>query len=144
MQVKLSVRDRTLTDIEALRVIQPKLDEQVGLQPPLSRSLASERVYRSVQRPAQSGVPEYAPVLDAGRYPGEAGGLAQRLQSRIGTPIWLCQNGVNDAAHLDQLMPNPAIAGKTSDLLRGDRADLVEADFGYHPLEAGALHPAGG
>ena len=50
---------------------------------------------------------------------------------------------VDDPAHLDQLLPIPAIAGEARDLAGADRADLAEADLGHHPLESGALHAAG-
>jgi hypothetical protein len=49
-----------------------------------------------------------------------------------------------DAAHLDQLLPIPAVAGKARDLARGNGADLTEVYLGHHPLEAGALDGASG
>ena len=54
------------------------------------------------------------------------------------------QHGVDHAAHLDQLLPVPAVAGEARDLACADGADLAEADFGNHALKAGALHAAGG
>src|SRR6516225_2612992 len=51
------------------------------------------------------------------------------------------QQGVDHAAHLDQLLPVVAVAGKAGDLPGRHRADPAEADFGYHSLEAFACHP---
>src|SRR3974390_572923 len=52
------------------------------------------------------------------------------------------QYGVDDAAHLDQLLPIPAVAGETRDLARRDGANLAEAYLRHHPLKAGALDTA--
>ena len=52
------------------------------------------------------------------------------------------QDRVDHAAHLDQLLPVSAVAGKTRELARCDGADLAEAHLCHHPLEAGALDPA--
>src|SRR5205823_5830015 len=54
------------------------------------------------------------------------------------------QHGVDHPAHLDQLLPIPAVASKARDLARRDRANLAEAHLRHHPLEAGALDPASG
>ena len=48
------------------------------------------------------------------------------------------QHGVDDATHLDQLLPVPAVAGEARHFPRRDRADLAEANLGDHALEAGA------
>jgi hypothetical protein len=40
------------------------------------------------------------------------------------------QHGVDDAAHLDQLLPVPAVAGKARHLPRRHRTDLTEANLG--------------
>ena len=53
------------------------------------------------------------------------------------------ENRVDDAAHLDQLLPVAAVAGEARDLAGADGADLAEADLGHHPFEARALHAAG-
>src|SRR6516162_4733542 len=52
------------------------------------------------------------------------------------------QHSVDNAAHLDQLLPVPAVAGKARDFARTDCADLAETDLGHHSLKAGALHTA--
>src|SRR5437016_2679873 len=64
--------------------------------------------------------------------------------SRCIDRLLIDQYGVDHAAHLDQLLPVPAIAGETRDLACADGADLAEADFGNHALEARALHATGG
>jgi hypothetical protein len=48
------------------------------------------------------------------------------------------QHSVDDTAHLDQLLPVPAVAGKARHLPRRHRADLTKANLGNHALEAGA------
>ena len=53
------------------------------------------------------------------------------------------KNRVDDAAHLDQLLPISAVAGEAGDLAGADGAHLAEADLGHHPFEPGALHSAG-
>src|SRR4029450_3802860 len=54
------------------------------------------------------------------------------------------QHGVDDATHLDELLPVAAVAGKARHLPCGDRADLAQADLGHHTLEAGPGHTARG
>src|SRR3954468_2626603 len=54
------------------------------------------------------------------------------------------QYGIDNAAHLYQLLPVAAIASEARDLPGGNRTDLAEADFRPHPLEAGAHDAAGG
>src|SRR5260221_3700434 len=49
---------------------------------------------------------------------------------------------VDHAAHLDQLLPVPAITGEARDLTRTDSSDLAETDLCDNPLEAGALTSA--
>ena len=53
------------------------------------------------------------------------------------------QDRVDDAAHLDQLLPVAAVAGEARHLPGRHRADLAEADLGDHALEAGARDAAG-
>src|SRR4029434_504343 len=52
------------------------------------------------------------------------------------------QHGIDHAAHLDQLLPVPAVAGEPRDLARGNGANLAEADLRHHPLKTGALDTA--
>ena len=47
---------------------------------------------------------------------------------------------IDDAAHLNQLLPITAVAREARHLARGDHANLAEADFGDHPLKSGARH----
>ena len=54
------------------------------------------------------------------------------------------QHGIDDAAHLDELLPVAAIAGKPRHLSRRNCTDLAEADLRDHPVEAGARDAAGG
>ena len=54
------------------------------------------------------------------------------------------QNGIDHAAHLDELLPIPAVASEARDLAGANRTDLTEADLRYHSLEAGALYAASG
>ena len=54
------------------------------------------------------------------------------------------QNGIDHAAHLDELLPIPAVASEARDLAGANRTNLAEADLRYHSLEAGALYAAGG
>ena len=54
------------------------------------------------------------------------------------------QNGIDHAAHLDELLPIPAVASEARDLASANCTNLTEANLRYHPLEAGALYPAGG
>src|SRR6266436_3697651 len=48
------------------------------------------------------------------------------------------QHSVDNAAHLDELLPVSAVAGEARDLPRRNRADLAEADLSHHAFEAGA------
>src|ERR1700680_2321884 len=52
------------------------------------------------------------------------------------------QHGIDDAAHLDQLLPVTAVAGEARDFPRRDRADLAQADLGHHSIKAGARDAA--
>src|SRR5262245_25377942 len=52
------------------------------------------------------------------------------------------QHGIDHAAHLDQLLPVPAVAGEPRDLARGNGANLAETDLRHHPLKTGALDTA--
>src|SRR5271166_621119 len=52
------------------------------------------------------------------------------------------QHRVHHTAHLDQLLPIPAVASKARDLSRCHGANLAETHLRYHPLEAGALDAA--
>ena len=54
------------------------------------------------------------------------------------------QNGVDHAAHLDELLPIPAVASEARDLAGANRTNLTEANLRYHSLETGALYAAGG
>ena len=53
------------------------------------------------------------------------------------------EQSIDDAAHLDQLLPVPAVAGEARNLARCHGPNLAEADVGHHPLKAGARHCAG-
>src|ERR1700682_3877671 len=52
------------------------------------------------------------------------------------------QHGIDDAAHLDELLPVTAVAGETRDFPRRDRTDLAQADLGHHSIKAGARDAA--
>src|SRR5258707_4836925 len=52
------------------------------------------------------------------------------------------QHGIDDAAHLDELLPVTAVAGETRDFPRRDRTDLAQADLGHHSIKAGARDTA--
>src|SRR5258705_7579906 len=52
------------------------------------------------------------------------------------------QHGIDNAAHLDQLLPVTAVAGETRDFPRPDRSDLAQADLGHHSIKAGARDTA--
>lgn len=54
------------------------------------------------------------------------------------------QHSVDDAAHLDELLPVAAIAGKPRHLPRRNRPDLAETDLGDHPVETGTGNAASG
>ena len=54
------------------------------------------------------------------------------------------QNGIDHAAHLDELLPIPAVASEARDLAGANRTNLTEANLRYQPLKASALYPAGG
>jgi hypothetical protein len=54
------------------------------------------------------------------------------------------QDGVNHAAHLDQLLPIAAVAREAGDFAGRYRADFAEADLGYHPFEPDARDAARG
>ena len=53
------------------------------------------------------------------------------------------QNRVDHPAHLDQLLPVPAVAGEPRRFPGGHRADLAETDLRHHAVESGALRAAG-
>jgi hypothetical protein len=44
----------------------------------------------------------------------------------------------NHTAHLDQLLPVPAVPGKARDFAGRHRPDFAKTDLSYHPFEAGA------
>ena len=71
-------------------------------------------------------------------------GEPSRTVARQINRLLVDQHGVDNAAHLDQLLPIAAVAGKARDLAGGNRAHFAEADLCHHPLEAGAHHTAGG
>src|SRR5450631_1087563 len=52
------------------------------------------------------------------------------------------QHGIDDAAHLDELLPVTAVAGETRDFPRRDRTDLAQADLGHHSIKASARDAA--
>src|SRR5262245_54798827 len=52
------------------------------------------------------------------------------------------QHGIDHAAHLDQLLPVPAVAGEPRDLARANGANFAETDLRHHPLKTGALDTA--
>jgi hypothetical protein len=54
------------------------------------------------------------------------------------------QHSVDDAAHLNQLLPIATVAGEARDLPGGNRTDLAEADLRHHSLETGAHDAASG
>src|SRR6202000_1514900 len=54
------------------------------------------------------------------------------------------QNGVDHAAHLDKLLPIPAVASEARDLAGANRTNLAETNLRYHSLQAGTVYPAGG
>src|SRR5262249_12054508 len=56
--------------------------------------------------------------------------------------LLIAQDGVDDAAHLDELLPVPAVAGEARDLARRNAANLTEADLRHHAFKAGALDAA--
>jgi hypothetical protein len=73
--------------------------------------------------------------------------LEPEQQTIIAVPgldrLLINEDCVHDAAHLDRLLPIPAVAGKARDLAGADCADLAETDLGHHSLEANALHATG-
>src|ERR1700737_4582683 len=54
------------------------------------------------------------------------------------------QNGIDHAAHLDELLPIPTVASEARDLAGANRTNLTETNLRYHSLETGALYAAGG
>ena len=72
----------------------------------------------------------------------EAEQQAVVAMSRCVNRLLIDQYGIDDTAHLDQLLPVAAVAGEARDFPRCDGADLAEADLGHHPLEAGASDAA--
>src|SRR5258708_24846772 len=64
------------------------------------------------------------------------------LRSRRVCQWSLDQHGIDDAAHLDELLPVTAGAGETRDFPRRDRTDLAQADLGHHSIKAGARDTA--
>ena len=51
------------------------------------------------------------------------------------------KNCIDDATHLDQLLPIPALLRAKRETSRAQTAPtLREADLGHHPFETGALH----
>src|SRR5690606_1937331 len=54
------------------------------------------------------------------------------------------QDSIDDAAHLDELLPVTAVAGKPRYFACCNRTDLAQADLGNHSLETGACDAACG
>ena len=44
---------------------------------------------------------------------------------------------IDHTAHLDQLLPVPAVPGKARDFARRHRPNFAQTDLSYHPFEAG-------
>ena len=65
-------------------------------------------------------------------------------QTRRVDHLLVDEERVDDAAHLNELLPISAVAREARDLPGGHRADLAQADLGDHALETGARGPAGG
>ena len=90
----------------------------------------SGRIGSSIQTPiVRSFEAEEQPVI----------ALARRIDR-----LSVHEHRVDDAAHLDQLLPIAAVAGEARHLPRRYRADLAEADLGDHPLKASPRNVAGG
>src|SRR6266436_141783 len=51
------------------------------------------------------------------------------------------QHRIDHPAHLDQLLPIPAVASEARDLARCDGPNIAEAHLRHHPLKAGAQDP---
>ena len=64
------------------------------------------------------------------------------VEVALQSSLLINQHSVDHAAHLEQLLPIPAVTSKAGDLARRDGANLAEAHLRYHPLEAGALDTA--
>jgi hypothetical protein len=54
------------------------------------------------------------------------------------------QHSVDDTAHLDEMLPVPAVARKAGYFTRRDGADLAETNIGDHPVKAFPRDTAGG
>src|SRR5262249_59928700 len=50
------------------------------------------------------------------------------------------QNGVDHAAHLDELLPIPAVESEARDLAGANRTNLTEANLSYRRLKTTALY----
>ena len=64
--------------------------------------------------------------------------LARRVDGLL-----IDEQGVDNTAHLDQLLPVPTVAGEARHLERRHRSDFAKADVGHHPFEAGPRHHSG-
>jgi hypothetical protein len=64
-------------------------------------------------------------------------------QTRRVDRLLIDEQGIDDAAHLHELLPVAAVAGEAGDLAGGHGADLAQAYLGDHALEAGARGAAG-
>jgi hypothetical protein len=78
--------------------------------------------------------------LKSSPWPGQQAVVA--LPWRI-DGLLIDQNGVDHAAHLDELLPIPAVASEARDLTGANRTNLAEANLRHHPLKASALYSAG-
>ena len=64
----------------------------------------------------------------------ERDGALTRLIDRL----LIDEQGIDHPAHLDELLPIPAVATEARDLPGRHRSDLAEADLRYHAFESGA------
>src|ERR1019366_1531849 len=72
--------------------------------------------------------PEQKPVI----------ALARRIDRLL-----IDQQTIDHPAHLDELLPISAVAGKARDFAGCHRSDLAKTDLSHHPLEADASDGTG-
>ena len=143
-QVAEDLADRA----QALELVEDQPDDRAGLlvgvevEPAVRRADVPDRRPQE-DLPAADLVEQPLPhppaeevQLGLGHDPGEPEQEPVVVVGRVVQPVLIGQQGAEQGAQLQQLVPVLARAGQPAHLQAEDQPDVVEADFGEQPLKA--------